>query len=796
MSLISSQIPNLVNGVSQQPSALRLASQAELQDNFMSSVATGLSRRPGTKHIAQLTTEDWSDAFLHVISRDAFERYLVAVTDGDLQVFDLVNGKPVAVNFPDGVDYLTGASGADFRAVTVADYTFIVNRSVKTAVANATTPARLPQALIHVAGGNYGKTFTVTINGVEVASYETPDGSDAAQSPQVSTDYITDQIMSGLTSAPSLAGGEWSIERFDNVISITNSTGSDFSITSSDGFDGSYMSVVTDKVQRFTDLPPHAPVGFRCEVTGEASSAFDNYYVEWVSDVGSEKSGVWQETVKWGIQYRYRPGTMPHVLVREADGTFTFREETWGERTAGDEDSAPLSSFAGRTISDVFFFKNRLGFAADENIIMSRAGGDYFNFWPKTVTALLDSDPIDVGVNHVKVSKINHAVPFNDSLLLFSDQTQFSLTGGDLLTPSTASITATTEYAGSANVRPVGAGSFIYFPVPRGHFSAVREYYADRETLSNSAADITAHCPKYVPGNVVSLSASTNEDILVALSANERNALYVYKYFQGGEGKLQSAWSRWVFGDDDVILDAAFIESQLYLVIGRPSMNDGVFLEVMDIEAGAVDEGSDVSYRADRLLYERDCPSVTYDGTYTEFTMPYSELAPLWVFVRAGDQEYPEGYVVNHERTTNSRRFRILGDWRDRNLAIGRKYKSRYIFSPFLIKESATGGGQSSITDGRLQIMHLGLDFERSGYFETHVTPEGRDPFIQRFTGRVVGSLSNRLNTAALEDGRFRFPVRARNTDVQIEICTEHFLPCAFMSASWEGRLTMRSRRV
>ena len=43
MPLITEQISNLINGVSQQPPSLRLASQAEVQENGMVTIAEGLS---------------------------------------------------------------------------------------------------------------------------------------------------------------------------------------------------------------------------------------------------------------------------------------------------------------------------------------------------------------------------------------------------------------------------------------------------------------------------------------------------------------------------------------------------------------------------------------------------------------------------------------------------------------------------------------------------------------------------------------------------------------------------------
>ena len=54
MSLVSSTIPNLINGVSQQPPEIRLPSQCEVQENGISSVVNGLEKRPGTEHVKKL----------------------------------------------------------------------------------------------------------------------------------------------------------------------------------------------------------------------------------------------------------------------------------------------------------------------------------------------------------------------------------------------------------------------------------------------------------------------------------------------------------------------------------------------------------------------------------------------------------------------------------------------------------------------------------------------------------------------------------------------------------------------
>ena len=54
MALVSKSIPNLINGVSQQPPALRLPTQGETQENGLSDVVDGLKKRPPTKFLNKL----------------------------------------------------------------------------------------------------------------------------------------------------------------------------------------------------------------------------------------------------------------------------------------------------------------------------------------------------------------------------------------------------------------------------------------------------------------------------------------------------------------------------------------------------------------------------------------------------------------------------------------------------------------------------------------------------------------------------------------------------------------------
>ena len=148
MPLISTSIPNLAGGVSQQPDSQRLPNQCEEQINGIPLLVGGLIKRPPTNHIFELQNSsaslDLSSAFTHFITRDAQEEFLVTIPGTSNQIFvHGMDGVQRTVYVDSDVTsgtYLNSSSPqTDFRAVTIADVTFLVNRSKTVAQAAGLT---------------------------------------------------------------------------------------------------------------------------------------------------------------------------------------------------------------------------------------------------------------------------------------------------------------------------------------------------------------------------------------------------------------------------------------------------------------------------------------------------------------------------------------------------------------------------------------------------------------------------------------------------------------------------------
>jgi hypothetical protein len=438
----------------------------------------------------------------------------------------------------------------------------------------------------------------------------------------------------------------------------------------------------------------------------------------------------------------------------------------------------------GKQISNVFFYKNRLGFLADENVIMS-ASGDFFRFFPDTVTTILADGPIDVSVSHTKVALLKHAISFNDSLTLFADTTQFRIDTSGVLTPETISIIPSTEFENDANVSPVGAGNFLYFISKKGDFSSVREYYLRSDTVITDALEVTAHVPKYIPKNVTKMSASSNEDILVCLSSETRSKLYIYKWYNDGQQKLQSSWSTWELASGSSILDVQIIENTLYMVVSR---SDGVFLEQLDLQY-LDDTGLEFNIRADR--------KVSLTGSYdsgtnlTTWTLPYQYTGNV-IAVKSGSWSDRKGVDITTTRPSNTT-VAATGDYSSQPVIIGIPYTMTYEFSTQHVREK---DGRQSVQSGRLQLRTMRLNYEDTGFFKITVTPEARATYEYEFAGVVLNQANSTIEDVILSDGTFRFPVQSRNDRVAIQIVSDSYLPVAVQNAEWEGFYNIRSQRI
>jgi len=779
MALISQSIPNLINGVSQQPPSLRLNTQAELQENGLSSVVSGLSKRPCTEYVADLgTISNLDKAFIHTIRRDENEFYSMVVdTAGTIRVFDKDGVSKTVTN--NASSYLNGLTdpSKELAAVSIADATFIVNKNTTVAKDTTTSSTRNPEALVYVRQADYSSTYRLKITKggssgtVEFATKSSTQSSTSlTQNAErgASTDLIAQNLNTfgsssvsttyyeNITNSGAVTG--INITRYGNVLHIQSTDSTDFVVEVGDSHGNEHLKVFKGETPDFKKLPVEAPNGFIIQISGDNNKAQDDYYVKY-------DDGVWKETLKAGALTSLDNSTMPHKLQKQTDGTFIFDEVDYMDRKVGDDVTNSFPSFIGFEFNDIFFHANRMGLLADENVILSRAGEFVnFDFFRKSTLTVVDSDVIDLAVSSNKVSILKHAVPFNESLILFSDLTQFKLVG-DPLTPETVSISNTTEFEASLTAKPANAGKFMYFASKRGDFSGMWEYFVDTDTDTNDASEITAHVPEYIDGEITNIQASSNEDMILVQADDDSESLYVYRYYFSGREKLQSAWSKWTFGDD--VIGMSFNLADIMLLIKRGT---NLHLEKINL---SVDDAESVTDGGFPILLDRRVKFKTGGVT----TLPYT--AP-------SDIEYVDqrGKIIKSTDVSG-----LLSD--GETVYAGVPYTFKYQFSEPVVKIN-----DRPATTAKLKLRSYAVVYNDTGFFQTKVTPDRRSTYTSTFTGRIVGGASNLLGKAAIDSGTYKFGVLADSKDTKIILESDNHLPCYFQSAEIEAFYVLRSRRM
>ena len=191
MPLLTTSVPNLVQGVSQQPDNLRFPGQAESQVNAISSVVEGLTKRPSTEHVKDLfSTPIQNDALIHFVDRDDTNKHVMCFNNDSgttsVSIFNLSLGTsiPVTSISNSAQAYLNGATDPinDLRALTVADYTFVSNKKTTVSLGSLLSEPLAKEALIFVKQGAQSKNYNAKINGVvSTISSVSSDSGDIAQ---------------------------------------------------------------------------------------------------------------------------------------------------------------------------------------------------------------------------------------------------------------------------------------------------------------------------------------------------------------------------------------------------------------------------------------------------------------------------------------------------------------------------------------------------------------------------------------------------------------------------------------
>jgi len=796
MAVINQKIPNLLGGVSQQPDSLKLPGQVREAVNVVPDPTYGLLKRPGLKLVSSLTGAVDNGRWF-AIFRDSNEKYIGQFTAaGDLNIWDATTGAAKTVNAISAAAkaYVSSVTEADFEMLQVSDYNFVLNRSKTVAKLATKSPAQAPKAWVDVNQVGYGVQYVVKLDGTEY-TYTTP------TTGTVSAKAVTDGLVSAIPS------GTFTMVKVGNGFSIRRNDNADFTIDATGGLSGQAIVSYKGSVNSVADLPTTCEDGFIFKVANLENAVGDDYYVQFsVDGSGASGSGIWEETIAPDLELYLDPDTMPHVIIREANGTFTFRSLNeaaagstdlyWKERQVGDDESNPFPTCVGKKITGISFYRNRLILLSGENLIASQPG-NFFNLFAVSAITVTDADAIDISCGSLKPVDLRYALPTTSGLLLFSEFSQFLLTtDADVFGPSTATINLLSNFNTDPSIKPVETGTSIVFADNNQGFCAVTELLVTSADNRPQVSDISRTTPNFVPAEVLSLVASPSASVLSFMPSGDNNDLYLFKFFNNGSSRILASWLSWTLPGYGRF--QAVDHDKFYFVTEQ---ENGYVLStcsiLSDVEGTAVNSsGIAYEYRADLFT---SSPTKVYDSA-NNITKVYfkagtydSTLTPVAI-VDVSVNDKGQVFLPTAATDGTGPYVAIPGDQTASTVTLGYAFEMRVVLPRFYIKQNMSDASVRADTVNIPRVQRVIIESSDSGPFFVKVESLGRSDVIYELPQTIANSYD--ANTTPLPGViKNTIPVMAKGTDTQMTVYSQTPFPLSFVSMTWQGIYHNRSIR-
>lgn len=641
------------------------------------------------------------------------------------------------------------------------------------------------------------QTYTVTVEAEDFGYSYVAESSVSHTTPANATSGGLDvgSIVGALTTDIN-ALSNYTATPIGNVIFCQRTDSRDFNIQTRGGTTNNALYGIKSSVNDVSLLPSQCVPGIVLLVRNSAESDSDDYYVKFVSAAGDiPGQGAWEETHAPGITTDINPSTMPHAMIREADGSFSVRPLSaqydealfWASRDVGDENSNPNPSFIGKGIRDMFFYMNRLGFLSEDSVILSQPG-DYFNFFVGSAIAVSDADPIDMTASSTKPATLKAALGTPKGLLLFADNSQFLLSTSEAaFGPATVKMSEMSNYSYSSDIKPLETGVSVLFSTEADTFSKVYEMAVDSIDNRPLVSENTRIVPEYIPPNLT-LSASSPNNSMVFYGDGSKT-LWTFKFFNTGNERSLAGWSKWIMPSPVKLV--AFDHDTGYIVCNNNGSCIVLKLEMLDDPKTSPISAFGLRFvpRLDHyLLKEQTTVEATSNSVKSIVRFPAGSYVPgttpniigtisdnSTLYRNPVIQQDSTGYYI--EVDTSSVEFDFI---------VGLEYDMKVELPSFFVLDERTADRRNvpMVENVYVDMYYSGgykVNLARTGYLDRTIDLEAVEADIYL------------ANTPALDEIISRtVPVYCRGDYTRITITTSSPLPASITSYRWEGHYNNR----
>ena len=802
MAAVTQRIPNFLGGVSKQPDDKKLPGQVKEAINSYPDPTFGLSKRPGTKWLGNLsstTNEFWNGKWFY-INRDSSEKYIGVIYGANIKIWNVNSPTTPVTVTNNGANYLTYSTlypKDSLQVLTVQDTTIVVNnqKTVETvAPPSFTAKAR---ATIRLFSAQYGASYSVTIAGFTTSAYTTKNTEDPALSNTTNTqvlnaEEVLTQIKNRIDTLNSTNSLGLTVTQLKGCIEISRSTA--FTISAKGGISGEELRVFQDDVENFSQLPAES-VHNRVVKINNTVLKEDSYYAKFIAENGVSGKGTWEETVAPDVSKGLTATTMPHELVNTGLNAFTFRPITWDERIVGDNETNEHPSFVGKKIQQAFFHNNRLGFLTEDNVSMSQSG-EFFNFYHVSALTQADNDPIDISCSSLRPAVLHAVLPAAQGLVLFSKSQQFLMYSDDgILTPKTTVIRTIANYENDQKIDPVDVGTNMVFLSKSPGYTRIYAMATRGQQENPDVLDIGRIVSEWVPDSVTDLVASPQNSFF-SMYGPSSPYVYFFRTYVVGDQTVMQTWFNWKLHGN--VQFFAVDSDDTYIVTYQSN-------QYTLVKANLTQTPDDAILRADSGQVVQLCldcyatpSSITYNSTtkVNRCYLRYKDITSLSPSVVIADPNNTgeSGFTVTPVRGNDGNPyFEFVGD--NYSGAASTVYLGyKYDFDVQLPRFYYQVGENNADYTANLTIARAKFSVGLSSNVGFKLKPRGASEWYD------VQSVQNADyylgNDVPLnEQTVYTLPIHQRNTNFTLRVFSDSPFPVSLTSMMWEGNYSPRYYR-
>jgi hypothetical protein len=798
MASVTQRIPSFLGGVSKQPDDKKIPGQVREAINCYADPTYGLSKRPGTKWLANLssTANQYQNGKWFFINRSATEKYIGVIYGTTVKIWNVVNPSATVTVTNTGTSYLSyGSSTAkdSLQVLTVQDKTIVVNNTKTVTTQAAPSFTANSKATIRLLSVEYGAEYYVKIGSAAAYSFTTKNTEDSSLSHTTNTKVLNatdvlDQIYTNLN----LPAG---VTKTKYKGSIELESSSAFTIDVRGGISGEALRAFQDEITVFPEAPAESKHGRIIKVNNTANKE-DSYYIKFIAEDGVGGKGIWEETVAPDVSKGLTASTMPHELINSALNTFEFRPITWEERLVGDDTSNEHPSFVGKAIQQAFFHNNRLGFLTDDNVSMSQSG-EFYNFYHASALTQVDSDPVDLSCSSLRPAVLHAVLPAAQGLVLFSKSQQFLMYSDDgILTPTKTVIRTISNYENDSLIDPVDVGTNMVFLSKSPGYTRIYGMLTRGQQENPDVTDIGRIVSEWIPDTITDLIASP-QNSFIAMYGTSTDYVYFYRTYTIGEERIMQTWFNWkmhgntqfIGVDSDDLYTVTYQNSQYTLCKAN-------LTQTPDEAILRADSGQVVQLCLDQYA---NPTSITYNSStkVNRCYLAYKDISTLDPQIIIADplNTGESGYTAITIRGSDGTGpyFEFIGD--DYSSQVSKVYTGfRYVFDIQLPTFYFQASQNNSDYTANLTISRVKLSVGLSSNVGFKVKAKGNTEW---YDVQSVQDADYYLadDVPLNEQTVYTLPIHQRNTNFTLRIFSDSPFPVALTSMMWEGNYSPRFYR-